>query len=38
MQGSVILAPTLEIQHRRLVAMRDGFQKLPLDSVSHQYI
>ena len=36
MQESLILAPTLEIQHRRLIAMRDDFQKLPLDSASHQ--
>jgi CHAT domain-containing protein len=36
MQESLIFSPTLEIQHHRLIAMRDDFQKLPLDSASHQ--
>ena len=36
MQDSLTFAPTLEIQHRRLVAIRDDFEKLPLDYASYQ--
>jgi CHAT domain-containing protein len=36
MQDTLIYAPTLEIQHRRLVGMHVGYQKLPLDCASHQ--
>ena len=35
MQESLYFAPTLEMQHSRLAAMRDPFQKLPLDYVSY---
>jgi CHAT domain-containing protein len=36
MQDSLTFAPTLEIQHRRLVALRDDVEKLPLDYASYQ--
>jgi len=36
MQESLIFAPTLEIQHSRLVSLRDYYQKLPLDYASYQ--
>ena len=35
MQESVSFAPTLEIQHFRLVTMRDEYEKLPLDYASY---
>ncbi|KAH9993125.1 hypothetical protein BJV74DRAFT_795650 [Russula compacta] len=35
MQESLSFAPTLEIQHFRLVSMRDQYQKLPLDYASY---
>ena len=35
MQQSLSFAPTLEIQHFRLVAMRDKYEKLPLDYASY---
>ena len=35
MQESLSFAPTLEIQHFRLVAMRDQCEKLPLDYASY---
>ena len=35
MQESLSFAPTLEIQHFRLVAMRDRYEKLPLDYASY---
>ena len=35
MQDSLSFAPTLEIQHFRLVAMRDQYEKLPLDYASY---
>ena len=35
MQESLSFAPTLEIQHFRLVAMRDGYERLPLDYASY---
>ena len=35
MQESLAFAPTLEIQHFRLVAMRDQYEKLPLDYASY---
>ncbi|KAH9993132.1 CHAT domain-containing protein, partial [Russula compacta] len=35
MQQSLSFAPTLEIQHFRLVAMRDQYEKLPLDYASY---
>ncbi|KAH9978337.1 hypothetical protein BJV74DRAFT_953412 [Russula compacta] len=35
MQESLSFAPTLEIQHFRLVAMRDLYEKLPLDYASY---
>ena len=35
MQDTLILAPTLEIQHSRLVEMRDCFDSLPLDHASY---
>ena len=35
MQESLSFAPTLEIQHFRLVAMRDQYEKLPLDYASY---
>ena len=35
MQESLSFAPTLEIQHFRLVAMRDMYEKLPLDYASY---
>ncbi|KAI0283882.1 CHAT domain-containing protein [Russula brevipes] len=36
MQDSLTFAPTLEIQHFRLVDMRDHYEKLPLDHASYQ--
>jgi CHAT domain-containing protein/tetratricopeptide (TPR) repeat protein len=36
MQDSLVYAPTLELQHRRLVRMRGNHKKLPLDCASHQ--
>ena len=35
MQESISFAPTLETQHFRLVAMRDEYEKLPLDYASY---
>ena len=35
MQESLSFAPTLEIQHFRLVKMRDEYEKLPLDYASY---
>ncbi|KAH9955877.1 CHAT domain-containing protein [Russula compacta] len=35
MQESLSFSPTLAIQHFRLVAMRDGYEKLPLDYASY---
>ncbi|KAH9970657.1 CHAT domain-containing protein [Russula compacta] len=35
MQQSLSFAPTLEIQHFRLVAIRDEYEKLPLDYASY---
>ncbi|KAH9997415.1 hypothetical protein BJV74DRAFT_260979 [Russula compacta] len=35
MQESLSFAPTLEIQHFRLVSMRDQYEKLPLDYASY---
>ena len=35
MQESLSFAPTLEIQHFRLVAMRDQYEKLPVDYASY---
>ena len=35
MQDSLTFAPTLEIQHHRLIALRDDFLKLPFDSASY---
>ena len=35
MKESLSFAPTLEIQHFRLVAMRDGYERLPLDYASY---
>ena len=35
MQESLSFTPTLEIQHFRLVAMRDQYEKLPLDYASY---
>jgi CHAT domain-containing protein len=35
MQDTLSYAPTLEIQHFRLLSMRDSFEKLPLDYASH---
>ncbi|KAH9959332.1 CHAT domain-containing protein [Russula dissimulans] len=35
MQESLTFAPTLEIQHFRLVSMRDYYQKLPLNHASY---
>jgi CHAT domain-containing protein len=35
MQDTLICAPTLDIQHSRLVAMRDRFEVLPLDYASY---
>ncbi|KAH9994310.1 CHAT domain-containing protein [Russula compacta] len=35
MQESLSFAPTLEIQHFRFVAMRDEYEKLPLDFASY---
>ena len=35
MQESLFFAPTLEIQHFRLVAMRDKYEELPLDYASY---
>jgi CHAT domain-containing protein/tetratricopeptide (TPR) repeat protein len=36
MQDSLVYAPTLEIQHFRLVGMHVSYEKLPLDCASHQ--
>ncbi|KAH9955989.1 CHAT domain-containing protein [Russula dissimulans] len=36
MHESLTLAPTLEIQHARLVSMRNIYQKLPLNFASYQ--
>jgi CHAT domain-containing protein len=36
MQDILTFAPTLEIQHHRLIAMGDVFHKLPLESASYQ--
>ncbi|KAI0283870.1 CHAT domain-containing protein [Russula brevipes] len=36
MQDSLAFAPTLEIQHFRLVEMRDDYEKLPLDHASYR--
>jgi hypothetical protein len=35
MQDSLVFAPTLEIQHFCLVAMRDAYEQLPLNYASH---
>jgi CHAT domain-containing protein len=35
MQDTLTFAPTLDIQHSRLVAMRDRFEDLPLDYASY---
>jgi len=35
MQDTLTFTPTLEIQHHRLISMRDDFLKLPLDSASY---
>jgi CHAT domain-containing protein len=35
MQDSLTFGPVLEIQHFRLVAMRDAYEQLPLDYASH---
>jgi CHAT domain-containing protein len=35
MQEALTLSPTLEIQHSRLVAMRDHYENLPLDHASY---
>ena len=35
MQQSLSFAPTLEVQHSRLVAMRDAYEQLPLDYASY---
>jgi CHAT domain-containing protein len=36
MQDTLTFAPTLEIQHDRLIAIRDDIEKLPLDYASYQ--
>jgi len=36
MQESLTFAPTLDIQHSRLVAMRNNYETLPLDCASYQ--
>jgi len=36
MQESLTFAPTLDIQHSRLVAMRNDYETLPLDCASYQ--
>ena len=36
MQDSLTFAPTLELQHFRLVAMREHYENLPLDHASYQ--
>ena len=36
MQDSLTFAPTIDIQHSRLVAMRDNYETLPLDCASYQ--
>ncbi|KAI0298175.1 CHAT domain-containing protein [Multifurca ochricompacta] len=36
MQDSLTFAPTLHIQHSRLVSMRNNYEKLPLDYASYQ--
>ena len=36
MQDSLTFAPTIDIQHSRLVAMRDHYETLPLDCASYQ--
>ncbi|KAI9508533.1 hypothetical protein F5148DRAFT_1283913 [Russula earlei] len=36
MQKSLVFAPTLEIQHFRLAAMRDDYMKLPLNYASYE--
>jgi len=36
MQESLTFAPTVDIQHSRLVAMRNNYETLPLDSASYQ--
>ncbi|KAI0255292.1 CHAT domain-containing protein [Lactifluus subvellereus] len=36
LQDSLTFAPTLEVQHSRLVAMRHSYEKLPLDYASYQ--
>jgi len=36
MRDSFTSAPTVDIQHSRLVAMRDDYETLPLDSASYQ--
>jgi len=36
MRDSLTFAPTVDIQHSRLVAMRNEYEMLPLDCASHQ--
>jgi len=36
MQDSLTFAPTVDIQHSRLVSMRDNYETLPLDCASYQ--
>ena len=36
MQDSLTFAPTVDIQHSRLVAMRNNYETLPLDCASYQ--
>ncbi|KAI0255289.1 CHAT domain-containing protein [Lactifluus subvellereus] len=36
MRDSLTFAPTLEVQHFRLIAMRESYEKLPLDYASFQ--
>jgi len=36
MQESLTFAPTVDIQHSRLVAMQDNYETLPLDCASYQ--
>src|SRR5712671_6599201 len=34
-QDTLMFAPTLDVQHSRLVAMRNSYETVPLDSASH---
>ena len=36
MQDSLVFAPTLDIQHSRLVEMRESYEQLPVDYASYQ--